>query len=91
MIVATCNDLDYILSEYPYLARPGRLTPIKFDHGKRDLFLRIVKDYTNIVLNKKDIPEDYVFVQAHLIEFLNFKVDVTEEEIVKNLPMFRVK
>jgi hypothetical protein len=91
MIIATCNDLGYIMADFPYLVRPGRLTPIKFDHGKKDLFLRIVKDYADVVLDKKDIPEDFVFIQAHLIEYLNFKSDVTREEILKNLDMFRVK
>uniref|UniRef100_A0A6C0KSF9 ATPase AAA-type core domain-containing protein n=1 Tax=viral metagenome TaxID=1070528 RepID=A0A6C0KSF9_9ZZZZ len=91
MIIAACNDLVSINKDYPYLVRPGRLTPIEFDYGNRDLFFSIVQDYTNISISEKDIPENYRFVQAHLIEFLNYKLDVNKKEILQNLEMFEVK
>lgn len=91
IIIAACNDLASINEDYPYLARPGRLTPIEFDYGNKELFLRIVEDYADISLSEKDVPENYRFIQAHLIEFLNYKLDVTRKEIIDNLEMFKVK
>jgi hypothetical protein len=88
MIIVACNDLESITSEYPYLVRPGRLTPIEFDYGDKALFMEVVKDYTDIHLRDDDIPDDYRFVQSHLIEFLNYKIEITREEILAELAMF---
>jgi hypothetical protein len=90
MIVVACNDLESITNEYPYLVRPGRLTPIEFDYGDKALFMKVVEDYTDVELRHDDIPEDYRFVQSHLIEFLNYKIEVTREEILSELDMFGV-
>jgi hypothetical protein len=90
MIVVACNDLESITNEYPYLVRPGRLTPIEFDYGDKALFMKVVQDYTDVELRDHDIPEDYRFVQSHLIEFLNYKIEVTREEILSELAMFGV-
>jgi len=90
MIVVACNDLESITNEYPYLVRPGRLTPIEFDYGDKALFMKVVEDYTDVELRDDDIPEDYRFVQSHLIEFLNYKIEVTREEILSELVMFGV-
>lgn len=89
MIVVACNDLQSITEEYPHLVRPGRLTPIHFDYGDKALFKKICKDYTDIDIPKEKIPDDYRFVQANLTEFLNFKTQTTETEILENLDSFR--
>jgi hypothetical protein len=91
MIIAACNDIQSINEDYPYLARPGRLTPIEFDYGNKDLFIRMVKDYTDIDMELGDFDKDYRFTQAHLIEYLNYKINVSREDILSELDMFRVK
>ena len=91
MIIAACNDIQSINEDYPFLARPGRLTPIEFDYGNKELFIRMVRDYTDIQMEDADLKEDYRFTQAHLIEYLNYKTIVSREEILADLEMFRVK
>ena len=91
MIICACNDIDSITKEYPYLVRPGRLTPIFFDYGDRVLFVKVVKDYTDIDMNLEDVPMNYRFVQAHLIEFLTSQSNLTEKDILENMGLFEVK
>lgn len=89
MIILACNDLESITREYPYLVRPGRLTPISFDYGDKMLFKQVVKDYTDLDIDDCDIPDDYKFVHASLIEYLNYKGAVSCEEILTELNLFK--
>jgi hypothetical protein len=70
IIIATCNDLQIIYDYCPQLVRPGRMTPVKYDYGTPEMFIKIVKDYTDLDCNTSMLPENYVFSQAGLIEYL---------------------
>jgi len=93
IIIACCNDLDFIKKECPFLIRPGRLTPILYDYGDKSLFLEIIKDQANLTMEditmlEKNIPNSYQFTHAHIIEFLNSVSYVTVEEILQHLHSF---
>jgi Cdc6-like AAA superfamily ATPase len=105
MVIATANDLDTISTLCPYLVRPGRLTPMAFEYGTADEFLAIVKealsngttaaaDLDNDTFHawkrlESDIPKDYRFVQANLLEYLHSHPKVTVSELLRLLPEFK--
>jgi len=88
IIIVTANDIETIKEMCPYLLRSGRLTPIKFTYGDRDLFIRIVNDYTKIHIDKDELPVDYKFTQSGLIEFVTTQSEITKEIILANISLF---
>ena len=87
IIVACANNIELIKKHCPALLRPGRLTIFEFDYGNRDMLLEMAQDY-GIELDREDVPSDYQFVQAGLLEWLNSHPECAPKELLSALPRF---
>ena len=90
IIVATGNDFEYIKEMCPQLFRAGRMTPIKFEYGNRELFCEIIKDYAEIEILVSKFKENFRFRQSAITEFLMSRDDITEEMIFLNMSSFEI-
>lgn len=87
-IIATANDIDIVKRHCPYLIGCGRMTPIEFDYGDRDMFLEIVKDLSGITIPQESIRDNFKFIQANLIEYIKFNKSIDATHILSNLDKF---
>lgn len=90
-IIATANDINVIKEYCPYLLGCGRMTPIEFVYGDKDMFIKIVKELSGVCIQADHLRDNFQFIQANLIEYLKFNKDVNEIEILSNMDKFVVE
>ena len=90
MTVANGNEFEYMKEICPQLFRAGRMTPIKFEYGNRELFREIVKDYADIEIDLSKLKENFRFRQSAITEFLLSRDDITEDMIFMNMSSFEI-